>query len=125
MGLAAVAQAGLADCLGACNVDAKQLVCLASQLEQHHGVHLGACQVELSLLSRDDACQLLECCRALGILLIAYSPLASGRLTGYYSAANPPKGVRGFGNCPMAKVDPLIAELRAIGAAHGRSPAQV
>ena len=32
----------------------------------------------------------------LGVKLLAYSPIGQGRLTGKYSAANPPPGRRSF-----------------------------
>ena len=52
--------------------------------------------------------------------------MAMGRLTGKYSAANPPRGKRNFSDFPMAEIEPIVAELRRIGAAHGnRTPAQV
>ena len=57
---------------------------------------------------------------------LAYSPIGQGRLTGKYSAANPPPGRRTFSAHPMAQVDAVVAELRRIGEAHGdRTPSQV
>ena len=57
---------------------------------------------------------------------LAYSPIGQGRLTGKYSAANPPPGGRTFSAHPMAQVDAVVAELRRIGEAHGdRTPSQV
>ena len=57
---------------------------------------------------------------------IAYSPIGQGRLTGKYSAANPPPGRRSFSAHPMEQVDRVVAELRRIGEAHdGRTPSQV
>ena len=57
---------------------------------------------------------------------LAYSPLGQGRLSGKYSAANPPPRGRTFSAHPMAEVDTVVAELRRIGAAHDdRTPSQV
>ena len=57
---------------------------------------------------------------------LAYSPIGQGRLTGKYSAANPPPGGRSFAAHPMAEVDAIVARLRRIGEAHGdRTPSQV
>ncbi len=57
---------------------------------------------------------------------LAYSPIGQGRLTGKYSASNPPPGGRTFSAHPMAEVDAVVAELRRIGEAHGdRTPSQV
>ena len=59
------------------------------------------------------------------MVLLAYSPIGQGRLTGKYSAANPPPGKRGFSDHPMATVDAVVAVLRRIGEAHDRTPSQV
>ena len=53
---------------------------------------------------------------------LAYSPIGQGRLTGKYSAANPPPGKRTFSNHPMEVVDAVVAELRRIGDEHGGKP---
>ena len=53
-------------------------------------------------------------------------PIGQGRLTGKYSAANPPPGKRTFSNHPMEVVDAVVAELRRIGDEHGgKLPSQV
>ena len=57
---------------------------------------------------------------------LAYSPIGQGRLTGKYSASNPPPGGRTFSAHPMEQVDAIVALLRRIGEAHdGRTPSQV
>ncbi len=43
---------------------------------------IAALQTELSLWSRDPETELLETCRELGVLFVAYSPLGRGFLTG-------------------------------------------
>ena len=58
-------------------------------------------------------------------MLLAYSPIGMGRLTGKYSAANPPPGKRNFSAHPMEEVDQVVAVLRRIGSDHGRTPSQV
>jgi aryl-alcohol dehydrogenase-like predicted oxidoreductase len=59
-------------------------------------------------------------------VVLAYSPIGQGRLTGKYSAAKPPPGKRTFSAHPWAEVDNIVAQLRRIGAAHDdRSPSQV
>ena len=59
--------------------------------------------------------------------ILAYSPLAQGLLTGKYSPANPPPGVRGTRyRRRLPALKPLIGRLRDIGAGHGgRTPGQV
>ena len=57
---------------------------------------------------------------------LAYSPIGQGRLTGKYSASNPPPGNRNFSAHPMEVVDEVVAELRRIGEANGgKTPSQV
>ena len=57
---------------------------------------------------------------------LAYSPIGQGRLTGKYSAANPPPGKRNFSNHPMEVVDGVVADLRRIGEKYGgKLPSQV
>ena len=90
-------------------------------------VPLASNQVEFSLLRRSPEFNgLLAVCKQLDVAVIAYSPLAMGRLTGKYSASNPPPASRKFGNAPMTFVDRLVAVMVEIGRAHGgKSPAQV
>jgi aryl-alcohol dehydrogenase-like predicted oxidoreductase len=93
------------------------------------GVRLATNQVEYSLLARrPERSGLVELCAELGVTIIAYSPLAQGLLTGKYSPANPPPGIRGlrYRRRRLAALAPLIERLTAIGAEHGgRTPGQV
>lgn len=61
---------------------------------------------------------LLEECKKRDILLMAYSPLGMGRLTGKYGKENPPPSNRKFGNYPMEKLAPLLDALSKIAKAH-------
>ncbi|MEZ5203141.1 MAG: aldo/keto reductase [Acidimicrobiales bacterium] len=86
------------------------------------GLPLASNQIELSLLRRaPETTGLLATCAELGVAP-AYSPLGQGRLTGKYSAPNPPPPSRNFANHPMEVVDQVVAELRRIGEPQGRSP---
>ena len=91
------------------------------------GLRLASNQIEFSLLrAMPEKVGLLAACKELGVVPLAYSPIGQGRLTGKYSAANPPPGKRTFADHPMQEVDPIVAVLRRIGAAHGdRTPSQV
>jgi aryl-alcohol dehydrogenase-like predicted oxidoreductase len=86
-------------------------------------------QVGYSLLKRDvERNGLLDLCRELDVTLIAYQPLASGLLTGKYTAAVRPGGYRRliYSRGRLSQVQPLIALLRELGEAHGgKSPPQV
>ena len=90
------------------------------------GLRLASNQVEMSLLRRaPETSGLLATCAELGVVVLAYSPIGQGRLTGKYSADNPPPGRRDFSKHPMAIVDEVVAVTRRIGEAHDRTPAQV
>lgn len=124
--LAAVHADGLVQTVGVSNYSVKEMTSIHGQLARR-GVPLASNQIEYSLLRRrPETTGLLDACAALGVVPLAYSPIGMGRLTGKYSAANPPPGKRGFSAHPMEAVDRIVAELRRIGDAHdGRTPSQV
>ena len=124
--LAAPYRAGLVKAVGVSNYSEGEMRAIHGELAAE-GIPLATNQVEYSLLrTMPETSGLLRACRDLGVTLLAYSPLAMGRLTGKYGVANPPPGKRNFSAFPMAEIEPVVAELRRIGAAHGgKSPAQV
>ena len=124
--LAAARQAGLIRAVGVSNYSEREMRAIHAALARH-GVPLATNQIEFSLLRRmPESNGLLRACVELGVLVLAYSPIGQGRLTGKYSASNPPPGQRNFSAFPMAEIDPIVAELRRLGAAHGgKTPAQV
>jgi aryl-alcohol dehydrogenase-like predicted oxidoreductase len=72
----------------------------------------------------------LDACRELGITLIAYSPLAGGRLTGKYSAQNRPGGLfrrvlPQYNRKALEAMQPVIKLLREIGDRYSKTPGQV
>jgi aryl-alcohol dehydrogenase-like predicted oxidoreductase len=71
---------------------------------------------------------LLRHCQETGITLIAYSPIASGVLSGKYTPQNPLKGFRGsrYNSRYLSQMQPLIRLMKKIGMDHGgKTPAQV
>lgn len=124
--LAAAHEAGLCKAVGVSNYSVREMRSIAGHLRTR-GLGLATNQIEFSLLRRGpETGGLLAACRELGVVPLAYSPIGQGRLTGKYSAANPPPGNRGFSAHPMEVVDRVVAELRRIGAANGeRTPSQV
>lgn len=77
-GLAQLVQEGKIAGVGLCEVS-------AATLRRAHAVHpVAAVQTEYSLWTRDVEAQVLPTCRALGIGLVAYSPLGRGFLTGRF-----------------------------------------
>jgi aryl-alcohol dehydrogenase-like predicted oxidoreductase len=124
--LAAAHGAGLIKAVGVSNYSVKETRSMDAALRKR-GLRLATNQIEFSLLrTMPEKVGLLECCRELGVVPLAYSPIGQGRLTGKYSAANPPPRSRDFSAHPMAEVDKVVDVLRRVGAAHGdRTPSQV
>jgi len=124
--LAEAHQAGLVKAVGVSNYSEAEMRAIHAALGEH-GISLATNQVEFSLLrTMPETSGLLRACQELGVVVLAYSPLAQGRLTGKYSAANPPPGRRMFSNFPMAEVDSVVAELGRIGQRYGgKTVAQV
>ncbi len=112
--------------VGVSNYSAKETRAMDAALRKRD-LRLASNQVEFSLLrTMPLRVGLIDTCRELGVVPLAYSPIGQGRLTGKYSAANPPPGGRSFGAHPMAEVDAIVTQLRRIGEAHGdRTPSQV
>jgi aryl-alcohol dehydrogenase-like predicted oxidoreductase len=124
--LAAAHGEGLVRAVGVSNYSEKETRAMEDALRRR-GLRLASNQVEFSLL-RTWPLQvgLLGACRELDVVMLAYSPLGQGRLSGKYSAAHPPPGRRTFSAHPMAAVEAVVAETRRIGEAHGgRTPSQV
>ncbi|MSO86925.1 MAG: aldo/keto reductase [Acidimicrobiia bacterium] len=123
--LAEVQAAGLTSAVGVSNYSITEMTKIHAELAKR-GVPLASNQVEYSLLRRGpETGGLLAACGRLGVVLLAYSPIGQGRLTGKYSASHPPPGARGFSAHPMTEVDIVVALLRRIGDERQRTPSQV
>ena len=133
--LADVVRAGLAEAVGVCNHSVAPLRGMHRRLAQR-GVTLGSCQAHASLLAQDALMDgTYQFCRAHGVALIAYAPLASGRLArrcgrGPDAAALHPPLIaanrRGFGAVPVARLPPLLDALEsAAGPGPGLGPGDV
>jgi aryl-alcohol dehydrogenase-like predicted oxidoreductase len=125
--LADALDTGLIRAVGVSNYNREQTIRAAYTLERR-GHALTANQLEYSLIARGiEFDGTMQVCRERGIKVIAYSPLGMGLLTGKYSAANPPPGLRGRKyRHLLPKLPPLIDALRTIGQAHDdKTPAQV
>lgn len=87
-------------------------------------------QVHYSLLHRTVEDEVVPYCAKEGIAVLAWSPLEKAVLTGKYGAGNKPddevrKNNRYLRDDNLAEVRKLAAALQAIGAEHGKTPAQV
>lgn len=124
--LAAAHAEGLVRAVGVSNYSAKETRSMDAELRKR-GLRLASNQIEFSLLrTMPESSGVLETCTELGVVVLAYSPIGQGRLTGKYSAENRPPGRRSFSAHPMEKIDKLVDVQRRIGAAHDdRTPAQV
>jgi aryl-alcohol dehydrogenase-like predicted oxidoreductase len=130
MGLMADAvEAGKVRTVGVSNYSAAQMREAHAALARR-GIPLAANQVQYSLLRRDPETDgVLDACRELGVTLIAYMPLASGALTGKYSADRRPAGWRRYSGFFRGNGLPRLARvndaLREIAQRHGKTPSQV
>jgi aryl-alcohol dehydrogenase-like predicted oxidoreductase len=122
--------AGKVKAVGVSNYSAEQMREAHAALARR-GIPLASNQVEYSLLNRKPEVNgVMEACRELGITLIAYSPLAGGRLTGKYSAQNRPGGffrriLPQYNRKALEEMQPVIKLLREIGARYQKNPSQV
>jgi len=87
-------------------------------------------QVEYSLLHRDPTEDLIPYAAARDRVIIAYSPLAQGVLSGRYDKDHRPTGsVRKmnpmFGAENLRRMAPLLDILREVAVAHDATPAQI
>ncbi|GLI61887.1 hypothetical protein VaNZ11_004399 [Volvox africanus] len=130
-------QAGLADCyqqglvreVGISNYGPEQLKKIHAALAKR-GVPLASAQIQFSLLSWGTAQQDLKAlCDDLGIVVIAYSPLALGLLSGKYSVEEGgrlPDGPRGtLFRQLLPEVQPLVRIVKEVAEKRGKTPSQV
>jgi aryl-alcohol dehydrogenase-like predicted oxidoreductase len=124
--MADAVEAGKVRAVGVSNYNAEQMRTAHAQLVRR-GLVLASNQVQYSLLRRNPETDgVLDACRELGVTLIAYMPLASGALTGKYSAETRPAGWRSRSSIFRNENLPsLVQLLREIGERHDRSPSQV
>jgi len=86
-------------------------------------------QVQYSLVARGPDRDLVPWAKTHDRVVIAYSPLGQGLLSGRYDETNAPSDVRA-GNALFLPANlhaavPLLTALREVGAAHDATPAQV
>lgn len=132
-GLAAMVREEHTRHVGVSNVGVRQVQRIYQRLKETHGIQLFSNQVEFSLLEpgilEDGTLQ--ECTR-LGVKVLAYCPLAMGRLTGKYSADNEPqfyghgsKSYRYHGALPWVQIERVLDACRDIAGRRNVTVAQV
>jgi aryl-alcohol dehydrogenase-like predicted oxidoreductase len=87
-------------------------------------------QVQYSLVARKPDAELVPYAQANDRLVIAYSPLGMGMLSGRYTSAHPPSGSARLNNplflpASLDRAQPLIDTVRAVANAHAATAAQV
>lgn len=123
-------EAGKVKAAGVSNYSAKQMR-EAHEALGKRGIPLASNQVEYSLLNRKTEVDgVLDACRELGITLIAYTPLAGGRLTGKYSAEHRAGGffrriLPQYSRKALDEMQPVIKLLREIGEKYSKTLSQV
>jgi aryl-alcohol dehydrogenase-like predicted oxidoreductase len=122
--------AGKVRVVGVSNYSAAEMRLAHAELARR-GIPLASNQVQYSLLYRKPEVDgVLDTCRELGVTLIAYSPLASGALTGKYSPQKKASGLRRymtpfFRGEAIQAVQSVVELLREIGARYGKTTSQV
>jgi aryl-alcohol dehydrogenase-like predicted oxidoreductase len=87
-------------------------------------------QVQYSLVARKPDLELVPYAQSNDRLVIAYSPLGMGMLSGRYTSAHPPSGSARLNNPlflpeSLDEAAPLIDAVRGVANAHAATPAQV
>ncbi len=98
--------------------------------EEAYGRPVLSNQVRYNLLDRRPEQDLLGWAQSKGRIIIAYSPVAQGLLSGRYDVDNRPKGTMradsaAFSPEHLERVQPVIKVLREVASAHGATPAQI
>jgi aryl-alcohol dehydrogenase-like predicted oxidoreductase len=128
--MADLVETGRIRSVGVSNFDAAQMRRAHRRLQQR-GLSLAANQVQYSLLDRSiERDGILEAAMELGVTIIAYTPLASGLLTGKYHKdpgllARKPWFWRARLQGGVDKSRSLVLALEEIGLNYSATPAQV
>jgi aryl-alcohol dehydrogenase-like predicted oxidoreductase len=129
--LADEVEQGRIQTVGVSNYSAKQMREAHSYLAAR-GIPLAVNQMQYSLLHRHiETNAVLEAAQNLEVTILAYSPLAQGLLTGKYTVGSDlqPAGARRldpkFNKKGLQKIEPVLAALQSIGAAHEKTAVQV
>jgi len=124
-GMRQLLQRGLVDHVGVSNYSLSRWQAAEAAL----GGPVMSNQVPFSLVDRRPEADLVPWAAANDRIVMAYSPLAQGFLSGRYDEANVPGGVRRnnalFLPDNLRAARPLLETLRGIAVAHDATPAQV
>ncbi len=122
-------KAGKARYIGASSMFAWQFAKALATSERHGWRRFSTMQPYVNLLYREEEREMLPLCRAEGIGVIPWSPLARGRLTRDWDSSSAPAETDVFGRSLYAKTADAdrqaVDALTAVAAARGLPPAQV
>ncbi|MBC8122243.1 MAG: aldo/keto reductase [Gemmatimonadaceae bacterium] len=129
--LAREVKRGRIGAVGVSNYSAEQMT-EAHRLLAGYGIPLAVNQMRYSLITREiERNGVFAAARKLGVVILAYSPLAQGLLTGKYTPekASQLSGARQldprFSREGLQKLAPVLETLTRIARTHDRTPAQV
>ncbi len=125
-GMSSLQRAGLVDEVGVSNYSVARWRAAENALNSR----VLSNQVEYSLVNRSPELDLLPFAASHGRIIIAFSPLAQGLLSGNYHGTSQPKdSLRAtsafFNPESIQRTKPLIAVLREVAQAHSATPAQI
>jgi len=125
-GMRSLQDVGLVDQVGVSNYSLERW----QRAESALGRRVLSNQVRYSLVSRGPDAEMVPWARETGHVVIAYSPLAQGLLSGRYDADHRPAGAVRASNphfLPenLERIGGLVRTLRDVADAHDASPAQV
>ncbi len=123
--LADLTSSGMASSVGVSNFSVADW----EELETLSGLKIVSNQVHYSLLTRTPEQEHLPYALARSKVIIAYSPLEQGALSGKYHRDNRPGGIRKlnrhFSTDSLERMQPLVLVLDRIAHSHQASPAQI
>lgn len=124
-GMRALQEIGLIDEVGVSNYSLARWRAAETAL----GSRVLSNQVHFSLLAREPAEQMVPFATQAGRVVIAYSPLEQGVLSGRYGAHHRPGGIRALNPAflpeNLERIGALIGVLRDVADAHNATPAQI
>jgi aryl-alcohol dehydrogenase-like predicted oxidoreductase len=125
-GMRRLQQAGIIESVGVSNFSLARW----NAAEQALGSPVLSNQVQYSLATRKPDAELIPYAQRNDRLVIAYSPLGMGLLSGRYDADHPPRGSARLNNAlflpdNLERARPLIGALQEIADSHDATPAQV
>lgn len=125
-GMKALHDVGVVDEVGVSNYSVERW----RRAEVRYGSRILSNQVQFSLVAREPLAEMLPWARRTGHVVLAWSPLGQGLLSGRYSSTNRPSGGVRAANAlflpeNLDAARPLLDLLRDVASAHDASPAQI